>query len=223
MSNKEAEKRESTSLWQIIEQTLLKFNERLEEVDKRLSRIEVQQSRRTILNETQVPESPKLLGGRTLMTSDSGTLERLIRLPVCDICGNRLDQDFFICSSCGKKICKSGRCGASFHNKTYCVECLKELLPLSKKHFKVLVLIASDVTDIKTISDLTKINKNEVRTCFEELLKLELIAKKGASIFSKIQATDYGIEAIGAYHQVYGEDKDVIKFQVDLQKHVFGE
>jgi aldehyde:ferredoxin oxidoreductase len=93
-------------------------------------------------------------------------------------------------------------------------------LPLSKKSFKVLVSIAHEVTDIETISGLTKISKGEVRACFTELSELGLIAKRGASIFSKLQVSDNGMEAIGAFHRVYGQDDDTIQFKAELQKHV---
>jgi hypothetical protein len=218
MKDKEANSKiSSTDIWQIIEQVLSKFDSRLKEVERKLSQIEAQQPQR-ILNETHVPESPHLLGGRTLSTSASGSLERLIRLPVCDICGKRLNQDFIVCFSCGKKLCE--KCIVPFDNKNYCIECLKEIIPLSKKSFKVLVSIANEVTDIETISDITKISKGEVRACFVELSELKLITKRGASIFSKIQVSDNGMEAIGAFRRVYGEDNDAIQFEADLQRHV---
>jgi hypothetical protein len=210
--------KESVDLWQMIEQVLLKFDNRLKDIENRLSQIETKNQ--TLLNETQVPEEPRLLGGRTISLLPSGTLERTIRLPVCDICGRRLQEEFVVCHSCGKKLCE--KCIVAFDNRNYCLECLRNILPLTKKSFKVLMAIANEITCIETISDLTRMSRAEVRECISELLQLQLIAKKGASVFSKIQATDNGMEAIGVFSRIYGEDQDTVQFEVELKEHSGG-
>jgi hypothetical protein len=77
--------------------------------------------------------------------------------------------------------------------------------------------IANEIGKVKTISELTKIPKNEVRACFEELLALKLIEKKGISILACYQVTDDGTSTISAFKQVYSSD-DVTQFYSELRK-----
>jgi hypothetical protein len=131
------------------------------------------------------------------------------------VCGLRLGDKFVVCPSCGKKLC--GECSISFDNRKYCVACLRNRINLSKRSFLVLQSVASDVADVKMISKLSKIPKNEVRACFEELLALKLIEKRGISILANYQVTDDGTSTISAFKQVYSSE-DVNQFYSELRK-----
>lgn len=202
--------------WQMLEGILNRFDERLKELENRLSNLEKAQAiPSVIMDEKHIPEQRKgILEGRRISNSQ-GAIERVITLPVCDVCGLRLGEKFVACPSCGKKLCDE--CSINFDNRNYCLACLRKRINLSKRAFLVLQSVANDVTNVKTISELTKIPKDEVRACFEELLALRLMEKRGISILANYRVTDDGMSVISAYKQVYSSD-DVTQFYSELRK-----
>ncbi len=200
--------------WHMMERTLSRIDEKLIEIEYRLRKLEGGQSSNVILEEKHVPEQRKgILEGKVISNSQSG-IERVITLPICDVCGSKLEE-FVVCPSCTKKLCDL--CSIRFDNRNYCLECLRNRIDLSKRAFLVLYSMASAVTNEKTISQLTRVPKDDVRACLEELLRLKLIEKKGLSIFSDYSVTDDGMSVLSAYKQVYASD-DVVQFYSELGK-----
>ena len=200
---------------QTMEQMLTHFENRLNTLENRLNQLDP--NRNVILNERRVVERPGQLGGRTFTTSSTGTVQREIRICTCDICGHRIDEDFIICS-CGKKICNS--CAITYQNRNLCIDCLRNLIPLTKQAYKVLVAMANGVTDSNAISRITRIVKDDIVNLRNQLFALDLIIKRGISIFSELSITDKGLEAIGAYRQVFGGDPDIVQFDTELRRHL---
>lgn len=201
--------------WQMIERILSRIDEKLIEIEYRLKKLESGQSSNVILEEKRIPEQRKgILEGKMISNSQSG-IERVITLPICDVCGSKLEEKFAVCPSCARKLC--GLCSIRFDNRNYCLECLRGRIDLSKRAFLVLYSIASAVTNEKTISQLTKVPKDEVGACLEELRRLKLIEKKNLSIFSNFGVTYDGMSVLSAYKQVYTSD-DVTQFYSELGK-----
>lgn len=205
------------NFWRVLDELLKKFDKRLKEIEDRLSKLETTQFSSVLMEEKHIPEQRKGIFQGKVISNFQGAIERVITLPICDVCGSRLDEKFIVCLSCGKKLCDN--CSINFDNTNYCLSCLRKKINLSKKAFLVLQCIACKITNIKTISDLTKIPKNEVRVCFEELLALGLIEKRGVSILANYHITDDGRSVISAYKKVYSSD-DVIQFYSDLSKFI---
>jgi len=202
--------------WQVLEGILNRFDERLKELENRLNNLEkVQTAPDVIMDEKRIPEQRKgIVEGRRI-SNNQGVIERVMTIPVCDVCGLRLEEKFVACPSCGKKLCNE--CSINFDNRNYCLACLRNRINLSKRAFLVLQSVANGVTKTKTISELTKIPKDEIQACLEELLGLKLIERRGVSILANYHVTDDGTSTISAFKQVYLSD-DVTQFYSELRK-----
>lgn len=185
-----------------ISQSLSRFNSRLTELENRLN-----QNSSLIMEERKIPDFQGSLGGRSFSTNRSGGIEKVIRIPVCDVCGEALAERFSICKNCGKKLCSN--CAIHFSGQKVCLDCLKQQLPLSKRSFKVLLALANGMESLREISQIVQVKREDVEECLEELQSLELIGEKGLSIFSRIYVTDKGLEAISAYTKVFEGEADV--------------
>lgn len=184
-----------------ISQSLSQFNNRLNEIENKLNQNSL------IMEERKIPDFQGNLGGRSFSTNRSGGIEKVIRIPVCDVCGEALAERFSVCKNCGKKLCSN--CVIHFSGQKVCLDCLKQQLPLSKRSFKVLLTLANGIESLKAISQVVQIKREEVEECLEELQSLELVDEKGLSIFSRIYVTDKGLEAITAYSKVFEGEADV--------------
>jgi hypothetical protein len=208
------EKDDKQNAWQMLEGILNRFDQRLKELENKLNNMEkAENPPDVIMDEKHIPEQRKgILEGRRISNSQ-GVIERVMTFPVCDVCGLRLGEKFVVCPSCGKKLCDA--CSISFDNRNYCVACLRNRINLSKRSFLVLQSVANDVTNVKTISKLSKIPKDEICACLEELSVLKLIERKGISILANYHVTDEGTSAISAFKRVYSTD-DVTQFYSEL-------
>jgi hypothetical protein len=59
--------------------------------------------------------------------------------------------------------------------------------------------------------------RDDVRASVNELLRLDLVAGEGFSIFRKNRATDNGMSVIDLYRGIYGSDSDVTHFDAELR------
>jgi len=114
-----------------------------------------------------------------------------------------------VCTECGRKLCP--RCAARDNNRTFCVECLQHLLQLDKKDFKVLLSIANNRMSIAEISECTGMVREDIIASVSKLRSLRLIYRRGISVFSRIFVTDDGLSVLGAYMQIYREDRDIVE------------
>ncbi|MEM2271944.1 MAG: hypothetical protein QXP56_04670 [Archaeoglobaceae archaeon] len=174
-----------------ISQSISQFNNRLNELENRLS-----QNSSLIMEERKIPDFQGNLGGRSFSTNRSGGIEKVIRIPVCDVCGEALAEKFSMCKNCGKKLCEN--CAIHFSGQKVCLDCLKQQLPLSKRSFKVLLALANGIESLREISQVVQVKREEVEDCLGELQGLGLIDEKGLSIFSRVYVTDKGLEAMVA-------------------------
>jgi len=205
-----------TGMLEVLEQTLSQMNSRLTELENRLNQVETGQ---VLMDEQHIPAKTGQFGGKTLLTSTTGAVQREVRVTFCDVCGKRSEEEgLALCYVCGRKVC-ADRCLVKLGANFLCIECLKGQLPLSKKEFKVLIAIANEITNIYSISNVSSIEKDRVRASIARLLHFNLIVKRGVSIFSTLQITDEGLEALAAYRQVY-TDEDVAQFEAAIQKNL---
>jgi len=208
-----------TNTLQMLDQAFSQLNARLTEIENRLSQLETEQQTQAILEEHRIVEGQGLLGGKTLLSSPRGGIQRLTHVMVCDACGLKMSEetDLTICHSCRRKLCES--CIIRHENKSFCYECLKVMIPLTKKAYKILVCISKEITSIRTISELTHISKEEVRDSITYLLDQGLIEDKGI-FFPNRKIVEAGIVTISAYRQAYNKDGDVTQFETELEEHL---
>jgi hypothetical protein len=222
MSQRDEDRRINT--WQIVEETLSQLNTRLSNIEARLNQLEAQRERQVVLNERRSIDSSGL-GGREISTNSQGTIQRQILIGKCDTCGRRLydDEAFKICSSCGKRLCASpSKCSVTLSNGgTVCIQCLKtRFFPLNKSLFKVLVCVADDAQSINAISKITHLDKKGVADALTILNSSGLTARRGLLLFASHHIVDRGLEAIGLYRQIWGEDYDMLVFDAELRRHL---
>jgi hypothetical protein len=191
---------------------LRRLNDKIDRIEITLSEIGLN---KIVLDEHKVFAKEGELEGKTYASTIDGGLIKQTRIPVCDFCGAK-SEEFNACISCGKKLCNN--CKILFEKRIYCVDCLKEILPLTKQEYKVLVAIANKLRSLDEITMVTKIKKDWIREYKKNLEKNELIGSKGFLFFKETDVLDKGLEAIAAYRQVYGDEEDVALFEEELRR-----
>lgn len=174
---------------------------------------------KVVLDERKIIAEERELEGKTYLSREDGGIFKENRIPVCDICYRR-SENFNACSSCKKKLCDS--CSISFHNRIYCIVCLDNIIRLTKREYKILTAIANNIQS-NVVADIAKIRKDDMKACETNLLEKGMVEKKGFLFFQKITILDTGLEAIDAYHQVYGKEGDVVIFEEAMRRLIVGE
>jgi hypothetical protein len=194
-------------------------------IDSRVTQLESRRpqptDQSTLLNEVKLPErNTGFLGGRTVSMSPEGGLERQIKVGVCDVCGKVLGEDFSVCVKCGRKLDQD--CVKVFKAQRICFECLRAMVPLQPRDYLMLACVANNVTDVATLSKLTKIPRDNVKTSIGDMLSAGLIEKRGMVVFSELRITDEGMNAFSAYRSVFGEDYESLVLDRELRKYLAG-
>jgi len=191
-------------------------------LDGRLGQVESQrrqESSQPILDEIRVAERrPGILNGRTVSTSPTRSLVREFRVGVCSTCGGALGEEFSICSKCGGKL--DTKCMKTYKGQKICFSCLQKEVPIQPHDYLVLACVANNITDVATLSKLTKIPGDRVKASIGDLLSAGLIEKKGWIVFSELQITDEGMNAFSAYRSVFGTDYESWALDQELRKYL---
>jgi hypothetical protein len=127
-----------------------------------------------------------------------------------------VNEEFSICGNCGKKMDLG--CVKFYKTAALCVDCLFKKLPLSRQNFMVLACAANGISDIRTISELTRVPRESVRDSLNDLLSAKLLVREGMLVFANLKASDEGMEAISAFRQVYGRDYDILVLDQNLRR-----
>jgi len=191
-----------------IKEILEALVKEIEELKIRVSRLENREGN-VILEEIHSPEVEKLIGRKILLTGPSGQVRKVITHPTCDICGRYLAEDFIICQACKRKICDL--CAVKYNGKTYCQNCLRDMIPLKKKDFKLLMLLANKIGRISEITEYSGMRKEDVLNSLRKLKAYKLVIKRGLSILSEIMLSENGLSVFASYSKIYGNEKDVIE------------
>lgn len=210
--------------WEIVEETLSQLNTRLGNIETRLNHMEAQRERQVVLNERRSIDSSGL-GGREISADSQGTIQRQILIGKCDTCGRRLfdDEAFKICTSCGQRLCASpSKCSVTLSNgNTVCLRCLRtRFFPLTKSLFKVLICVANDIQSADAISKIVHLDKKAVADALTTLNSIGSTIRRGVLLFTSHRIQGLGLEAIGLYRQIWGEDYDMLVFDAELRRHL---
>jgi len=162
-----------------------------------------QDDKHVIMEERTEVEKEGSLGSNET-AQESETIVRTNRVPVCDHCGRKLEQQFSVCQKDRKKLCK--KCSIAFRGKIICPTDLQSVLPLSRESFKVLVVLANNIDNIGYIEALTHVQKNTIRETMRYLNEAGYIEKSG---LFRVRVSELGFEAISAFGQLYSEDADM--------------
>jgi len=170
--------------------------------------------KKVLLEERYLPEAEGLLESKTTSMTVNGSIQKEIKLPFCDACGQTLkDQRIAICS-CKKKICPS--CMVIHESKIYCRECAKRITAISKEDFFALYGIANG-TGLKDIRHSSSMSQETLEESISTLIERGLVEAKGFSIFSHYAVTDKGLAVLATCEQIYRNEGDVLRFLLKIQ------
>jgi hypothetical protein len=167
------------------------------------------------MEERYLPEHQRLLGSKTTSMNPDGSIIKELKIPYCDYCKKLLGDKIALCSTCQKKLCPL--CSITYNSKTYCRECVQEIISVSKQQFLVLFGVASELRP-KSIRKISFMNQDKLRECISALLSRKLIEICGVAFFAHYTATDEGLALIQTCEQVYQQEKDVQNFMAKVQE-----
>jgi predicted transcriptional regulator len=174
------------------------------------------EDKRKLIEERCLPEDEGVLHSKTISINIDGSIQKDIKVPFCDFCGAMLKEErLALCSFCKRKICSS--CAIIHENKTYCRECAKEILSLTKENFIVLYGVANEV-NLKNIREFSFISSENLRQSLSTLLERGLIETEGLSIFAHYIITNKGLAVLPTCEQIYRNEGDVSRFLLRLQE-----
>ena len=173
------------------------------------------EGRKVIIEERHLPESEGLLGSKTTSMGADGSIQKDVKIPFCDSCGQMLKDDKPAMCSCRRKVCAS--CTIIHENKSYCRECAKQITAITKQDFFVLYGVANkaSLTEIKHSSSM---GSDSIEESLTVLLERDLIGCKGLSFFAHYSATDRGLAVLATCEQIYRTEGDVTRFLAKIQE-----
>jgi len=142
--------------------------------------------------------------------------ERIVQRRTSEVlfcrCGRRLDQSRVLrCQKCSQLICED--CSILYHGRIYCLWCFKRIHDLTKSDYKLLLCIASGITDKNDIFRITGIPPDTVRRRITRFMDV-YVTKKASCFkewfFSVLRLTDAGADALDVYERMFGADHDSV-------------
>lgn len=192
--------------------------QRLHEIEERLSDLE---NKKNVVGEDrmEIADDRELESEETAERGEATITTR--KIPVCDICGKKLDDDLkelAVCKSCRRKLCK--RCSIELRGQIVCINDLNRRLPLTRPAFKVLLLIANEIDRIGDIHRLSGIPVKTAKGIVSWLKGLGYI--ETSFILGTKRATDLGREAICAWAQVWRGSGDMSYLDREMVRFLLG-
>jgi hypothetical protein len=174
---------------------------------------------RQLLEEHAVVERRGLLGGRKLETN-AGRLERTTFLMACDYCGKYPLESFLICRTCGSKLCVTP-CAVKVDGRAYCPNHLPGALGgrgLSRPGYLILHCINKEVQSVSKISEICRLDKDDVKTSLAVLVESKYITVSGVLSFLSRKITADGVRVLSIYSKVFDADEDVADVRKRLEE-----
>lgn len=185
---------------------------KLEDIEHRLAQIE---SKRHVIEEERIEvASPGDLESEEMVEVDDATITTR-KIPFCE-CGKKL-EGFFLCHICNHKICDG--CSIKFRNRYFCSNDLLKRLPITTRSFKVLLIIANKIFSENEMHKLTGIPKNQVK---EAVGFLKNYAYIETSMFNKKSVTDFGLECLTSWGQIFGGSDEMDQLDRGIRRHLLG-
>ena len=152
--------------------------------------------------------------------------ERIVQRRINEVlfcrCGRRLDQNHVLrCQKCSQLVCED--CAVLYHGRVYCLWCFKRIHDLTKTDYKILLCIASGITDANDIFRITGVIPETVRRKLYGFRDLYVTSKASClrELFFRVpRLTDAGADALAAYERIYGNDYDSIFVKRLIKEYV---
>jgi hypothetical protein len=173
---------------------------------------------RPVLEEHAVAERRGLLGGKKIETN-AGKLERTTFLMTCDYCGKYPLETFVLCRTDGAKLCHD--CVVKVDGRPYCRTHLADALGgrgLSRPGYLILHCINSEVQSVSKISEICRLEKDDVKASIAVLAESKYITVSGVFSFLSRKITADGIRVLSIYSKVFDGEEDVGEVKSRLQE-----
>jgi predicted transcriptional regulator len=170
---------------------------------------------KVLMEERYLPEKEGLLGSRATAVNADGSIQKYIKIPFCDSCGQMLKGEIVSVCSCGRKVCPS--CAIIHENQVYCRACAKQITALRKEDYFVLQGLANE-TSPKDIKHASALGSDALEEALETLLERGMIETKGISVFTRYSVTSKGLAVLATCEQIYRNEGDVTQFLTKLQE-----
>lgn len=171
--------------------------------------------KKVLMEERYLPETEGLLESKTTSMTVNGSIQKEIKLPFCDACGQTLkDQRIAICT-CKKKICPA--CMIIHESKIYCRECARHITAISKEDFFTLYGLANGAV-LKDIKHSSSMNQETLEESISKLVERNFVEAKGFSIFSSYTVSDKGLAVLATCEQIYRNEGDILRFLLKIQE-----
>jgi hypothetical protein len=199
-------------------------DETLEEIDRLKARIQALEANLTANSYPRTPnirmEDLNIAGPMTLepvigrVQREYELGDRIVQRRVNEVlfcqCGRRLDQSRVLrCKRCSQLVCVD--CSVLYHGKIYCLWCFKRVHDLTKSDYKILLCVASGITDTNDIFRITGVPPETVRKRTRKFMDV-YVTKKASCFkeffFSVLRLTDAGADALDVYEKMFGADYD---------------
>ncbi len=175
---------------------------------------------KVIMEERHLPENEGILGSKTTSMTSDGSIQKDIKFPFCDSCGQMLREEKLAVCSCKRKICQS--CAIAHESKTYCRDCAKQITGITKEGFFILYGVAKEAS-LRDIKSASSIGSESLEISLEMLLERKLVEKKGLSIFASYRITHEGLALLATSEQIYCNEGDVLRFLTKLDESTTGD
>jgi hypothetical protein len=188
--------------------------EKLGDMELRLQRLESIQSDGQVMSEdrTEIAKEGELES--ETMTKVNESMVTTKRIAMCDYCFGKIDQ-LSICKKCGKKLCEN--CSIDFRNENICLQDLREIHPISRQSFKIILMIANGITGEHDMSRVSGVPTDELKGIIDVLRDSGYLA---TSFFGGKRLTDTGMEAFYAHSQVLGGKDDMKDLDIRIEEYV---
>lgn len=152
--------------------------------------------------------------------------ERIVQRRIDEVlfcrCGRRLDQNRVLrCQRCYDLVCED--CAILYHSKVYCLWCFKRIHDLTKSDYKILLCIASGITNTNDIFRLTGVLPETVKRRLRKFMDVYVTDKPTSFkefFFSVLRLTHAGTDALASYETIYGSDYDSIFVKRRIKEYI---
>jgi len=188
--------------------------EKLGEIELRLQRLESISPNNEIITEerTELAEEGELDSERVSRVNDSVVTTK--RITMCDYCFGKID-DLSMCKKCGKKLCNN--CSIDFRNEIICLQDLREIHPISRQVFKVILMIGNGITGEHDMNKVSGIPRDDMKGIIDFLKESGYVT---TSFLGGKRLTDLGTEAFYAHSQVLGGKDDMKDLDGRIEEYV---
>lgn len=169
------------------------------------------------LEEHAVPEMRGMLGGKRIETN-AGQIYSTRFLMGCDYCGKYPLEHCVLCSVDKAKLCTD--CAVKVDGRPYCRFHLAHVAPLSRNGYKTLLCIEAKIESVSKISEICRLDKDDVKNSLAVLKEVKYIATSGILAFLSRKVTAEGIRVLSIYSRIFDKDEDVVDVKLRLEEEI---